>query len=68
MVPSNGMISYSAGTLLGSMATYTCDLGYDLIGGDAARTCDPSGSWSGAEPTGCQRECAFRNVDSTFHP
>ena len=57
MVPSNGVISFTSGTLLGSVATYTCDLGYDLIGGDVQRTCDSNRQWSGTEPTGCQRKC-----------
>ena len=59
MFPPNGVISYTSGTLLGSMATYTCDPGYDLIGGDALRTCSSDGDWNGMEPTGCQRKCAL---------
>lgn len=60
------MISYTSGTLLGSIATYACDLGYDLVGGDALRTCGSDGDWSGIEPTGCQRKylkvCAHPQV------
>lgn len=38
------------------MATYMCDAGYDLVGGDALRTCDSDGNWSGIEPSNCQRK------------
>lgn len=55
-IPSDGMISYTSGTLLGSIATYSCNLGYVLIGDDAVRTCDSNGQWSGNQPTGCQRK------------
>ena len=42
------------------MATYSCDEGYGLTGGDAVIMCagdgsDPFGSWNGAAPT-CEGE------------
>ncbi|XP_064384964.1 uncharacterized protein LOC135333878 isoform X2 [Halichondria panicea] len=54
----NGVIAYSdtpAPYDFGTMATYTCDTGYGLIG-DITRTCDgdgssPNGVWSGSAPT-----------------
>lgn len=58
-VPSNGAISYTSGTFLGSTATYSCDLGYDLSGGDAVRICESDGEWSGNEPSGCQGKHAL---------
>ena len=54
--PSNGMVSYTSGTLLGSMATYMCDAGYDLVGGDTLHTCGSDGNWSGMEPPNCLRK------------
>ena len=57
-VQANGMISYNIGTAsqrpVGTVATYTCDTGYTLIGG-TTRTCVNGGVWSGSVPT-CQRK------------
>lgn len=36
-------------TSLGSVAQYSCENGYTLIGGDN-RTCEAKGMWSGEEP------------------
>ena len=47
--PNNGQVSLN-GTTLGSIATYTCDTGFDLIG-DMERICQANGNWSGNEPT-----------------
>ena len=46
--PANGAVSYST-TTYGSTATYSCDTGYTLVG-DATRTCQADGTWSGSEP------------------
>jgi len=55
--PANGNVSYAA-TTYGSTATYSCNSGYTLSG-SPSRTCDGSGSWSGAAPAcvsmGCGR-------------
>lgn len=48
--PENGSVS-AAGTTVGSTATYSCDEGFTLGAGDATRTCQADGSWSGAPPT-----------------
>ena len=42
------------------MATFSCDVGYGLSGGDMMTTCggdgsDPFGTWIGAVPA-CERE------------
>lgn len=50
--PSNGSVDRTMGDT-GDVATYSCSPGYALRGGDATRTCLPSGAWSGTEP-----ECA----------
>ena len=47
--PENGAVSLS-GTTYNSVATYSCDSGYVLMGDDM-RTCLDTGSWSGSAPT-----------------
>ena len=51
--PSNGQVT-ETGLEPFSTATYTCNLGYDLIGDDI-RTCSEDGEWTKEEPT-CQRK------------
>ena len=60
--PFNGQITFSSDRIapfeFGTTATYSCDNGYMLTGGDTVRTCAGDGSsdigaWSGAAPT-CQ--------------
>ncbi len=53
--PTNGeSISYNAGTMnnrpVNTVATYTCNDGYVLMG-DATRTCQSDGDWSSTAPT-----------------
>lgn len=48
-VPDNGQVSLSAGTTLGSTATYLCDVGHDLIGA-TVRKCRTDGQWSNSVP------------------
>ena len=50
--PSDGTVSYGSRDYT-SVATYTCDFGYELFG-PLTRTCQASGVWSGSETT-CQR-------------
>ena len=47
--PANGIVSVT-GQRSGDTATYTCNSGYDLVGSEV-RTCQPSGMWSGFEPS-----------------
>ena len=47
--PLYGQVSVS-GTLFGSMANYSCDTGYRVIG-ISTRMCGTDGTWSGEEPT-----------------
>ena len=56
---NNGQVSYSYGTAYNSVATYSCNTGYDLIGTNT-RTCSASGDWSCSVPT-CY-ECAHHTV------
>lgn len=48
--PHNGVVELSSGTLEGSIATYTCDQGYNITSGDHSRTCQANEVWSGTEP------------------
>ena len=58
-VVENGMITYSSDTTepydYETTATYQCDSGYELTGGDTVRTCtddgsSPVGRWNGTAP------------------
>ena len=52
--PTNGMVNCSLGAdgvaTDGDTCSYTCNTGYMLIG-NAIRTCESDGMWSGTEPT-----------------
>ena len=48
--PTNGKVDTSMGTCLESLATYTCDEGYELSH-TGERVCLSSGQWSGTAPT-----------------
>ena len=51
--PANGQVSHNAGTTFGQIATYSCNTGYNLVGG-STRSCQATGAWSRSAPT-CQR-------------
>lgn len=46
--PEHGVVQMT-GRLFNDKATYSCEIGYQLIGRDH-RTCHATGSWSGVEP------------------
>ena len=55
----------------GVVATYTCDRGYDLGGGNVIRTCMDSGDggggvFGGVDPV-CQRELLSLNTQHCWH-
>ncbi len=53
--PNNGIVSYSDPPLgLNTVATYTCETDYTLIG-NTTRTCENDGMWSGSATT-CEGE------------
>ena len=56
--PSNGQVSLIS-TAPGSLATYTCDNGYMLIG-DANRQCQIDRTWSQQEPV-CESKLLYLN-------
>ena len=58
---NNGTISYTPprgvfSTLpagqryTGTIATYSCSPGYQLVGGSSLRACGPDGMWNGTQP------------------
>ena len=51
--PANGDVN-QPGNSVGTVATYTCNDDFELIGDDM-RTCQEDGKWSGADPV-CKRE------------
>ena len=50
MNPEKGNVNTSNGITLGSVAFYTCNEGYILLG-NSSRTCGVDGMWSFAPPT-----------------
>ena len=48
--PGNGQVTLTSGTTFGQTATYSCNAGYNLVGG-STRTCQAAGNWSGSAPT-----------------
>ena len=51
--PANGQVRHISGTTFGQTATYSCNVGYNLVGG-STRSCQATGVWSRSAPT-CQR-------------
>lgn len=47
--PSNGRLTLSRGNLVGSVATYTCNPGFQR-NGDRTRVCQRNGEWTGTAP------------------
>ena len=52
--PENGGVKFSAGTDIGSIATYSCNSGF-VLSGSGIRICGEGGLWSGDAPT-CERK------------
>ena len=61
--PTSGTVSISdSSRLSGTLATYTCNAGY-MLSGDAQRTCQASGMWSGTAPV-CNLGIIFCTIQS----
>ena len=60
--PRNGRVRVT-GTRPGSAATYSCNSGFNLFGGNENRRCVEGSGWSGEAPT-CQREISYTNTMS----
>ena len=58
--PEGGRVTFTPGVVmtletgLDAVATYTCSVGYDLVG-DTMRTCQANEQWDGTEPN-CMRK------------
>ena len=50
--PANGQVNHTAGSTFRQTATYSCNAGYNLVGG-SSRVCQATGVWSGSAPS-CQ--------------
>ena len=61
--PDNRTVTLN-GTLLGSIATYTCDSGYAVVD-DVTRICQTSGTWS--RVAGCLGETVYSIMLHTDH-
>ena len=66
---ANGEVTFEAAAGRGetefeSVATYTCNTGYNLVG-NAMRTCQADGTWSGSDPL-CQSK--YVPSDTYFVP
>lgn len=48
-------------SILGTTATFTCDANYQMTGdGDASRTCQDDGTWSGTQPRCVGKQAALK--------
>ena len=48
--PANGQVNHTAGTTFGQTATYSCNIGYNLVGNNT-RVCQDTANWSQNAPT-----------------
>ena len=49
--PVNGSVHCPSGRRTNDTCYYSCDTGYELMGGSAQRTCQSNGHWSGKSPS-----------------
>ncbi|CAH1263510.1 CSMD3 [Branchiostoma lanceolatum] len=64
LAPDHGTVA--GGNNYGNVVTYTCDVGYDLIG-NPTQTCQDNQQWTGTPPT-CQKvQCAFLSAPNNAH-
>ena len=55
--PTSGQVIVNE-RFVGSVATYSCDVGFELVGNET-RTCQSGSTWSGAEPS-CRGTIKYR--------
>ena len=48
--PANGQVKHTVGTTCEQIATYSCNIGYNLVG-NSIRVCQATGNWSQSAPT-----------------
>ncbi|XP_071821492.1 uncharacterized protein [Apostichopus japonicus] len=62
--PANGQVTYDSETrIVGTVATYQCNVGYTNVAGDQERTCELNGLWSGLSVSCSQDEACLRNKE-----
>ena len=61
--PTHGSVSNTEAATPGETATYSCNTGYNLVGGNT-RTCQATGMWSGSAPT-CQSMLLLPHMHSS---
>ena len=65
LLNANGLtLNYSTLTY-GSTVTYSCNVGYNLVG-SLSQTCNASGTWSGNPPQ-CQGHNQINNYNCKFY-
>ena len=68
--PANGQVDLTSGTTFGLNATYSCNMGYNLVG-VSTRTCHATGVWLNSTPT-CQGMCmllsniTYQNINKMY--
>lgn len=62
--PVNGNVSFTDGDRYASIATYTCSVGFNLVG-NPERICQENCSWTGTDPI-CQSQCQSTCHDECF--
>ena len=48
--PANGQVNHTVRTTCEQIATYSCNIGYNLVG-NSIRVCQATGNWSQSAPT-----------------
>ena len=57
--PRDFLATLPAGTrYIGTIATYSCSPGYQVVRGSSLRACGPDGTWNGTEPI-CESKVVF---------
>ena len=57
----NGQVNQPDRIEVGSIATYSCKLGFRVYRGEVNRTCQSNGEWSGVNVT-CLKACNYDSI------
>ncbi|CAG2214236.1 CSMD [Mytilus edulis] len=60
----NGAVVYKPDRKIGSVASYSCNQGYNLADGDLSSTCNSEGEWSGPLPTCKGVSCPLHTLEN----
>ncbi|KAH3700415.1 hypothetical protein DPMN_075391, partial [Dreissena polymorpha] len=61
--PANGVVT--GNSVYNSTAVYTCDVGFEIVSGDATRICLEEAAWTGIEPNCSRKDCGTVNTQLT---